>query len=166
MNQEDRNLVDWAEKLSGTDEDMALLERAQDLAHSLVRIAEIIAATPENVRFWERFFVTKALSTYAYTKAEVQEFVRVLEPHARRELGGERGLSKSFIGDSLDLLGYLGLIRFEVFAPREEVCRRIVTGTETVTRKDYTQAPEVTVEVETVEWQCIPLLASDARDGE
>jgi len=60
-----------------------------------------------------------------------------------------------------------GRIGFDVFASREQVCERVVTGTETVTTSvpdpDALAAVptvEVTETVETVEWRCTPLLAA------
>lgn len=58
-----------------------------------------------------------------------------------------------------------GIVKLEVVVTRESVCRRVVTGTETVTEKvPDPDAPlvEVTREVETVEWECEPLLAEVA----
>ncbi|MGW1680516.1 hypothetical protein [Saccharopolyspora sp. NPDC002376] len=51
---------------------------------------------------------------------------------------------------------------------RGAVCERVVTGTETVTRKVPDPSAvvpmiEVTEEVETFEWRCAPLLAADAE---
>lgn len=58
-----------------------------------------------------------------------------------------------------------GIVQLEVVVNRESVCRRVVTGTETVTETvPDPDAPlvEVTKEVDTVEWQCEPLLAEVA----
>jgi hypothetical protein len=61
----------------------------------------------------------------------------------------------------------LGGVEVYLQADREQVCERVVTGTETVTKrvKDPTllaEVPEVEVieTVETVEWVCKPILAS------
>lgn len=61
-----------------------------------------------------------------------------------------------------------GRIKVKVLAMREEVCERVVVGTETVTKtvKDpekLAEVPEVEVTetVEVVEWQCKPLLAAE-----
>jgi hypothetical protein len=60
-------------------------------------------------------------------------------------------------------------VNVHVNAQRDEVCERIVTGTETVTKKVpdpalLAEVPEVeiTEEVETVRWECKPLLAAEA----
>jgi hypothetical protein len=59
-------------------------------------------------------------------------------------------------------------VRVDAFGHREEVCERVVTGTETVTKtvpdpEALATVPtvEVTEEVETVEWVCRPLLAAE-----
>ncbi|MGW4525131.1 hypothetical protein [Amycolatopsis sp. NPDC004378] len=57
-----------------------------------------------------------------------------------------------------------GAVGIHVYAARDQVCERIVTGTETVTRRVPDPAAplvEVTEEVETVEWRCRPLLAAE-----
>jgi hypothetical protein len=61
-----------------------------------------------------------------------------------------------------------GPVGLQVYANREQVCERVVVGTETVikTVKDpvaLAAVPEVEVteEVEQVEWRCRPLLAAD-----
>lgn len=56
-----------------------------------------------------------------------------------------------------------------VLASRDEVCERVVTGTETVTKlvPDPEAPPrplvEVTETVEQIEWRCHPLLAEDGQ---
>lgn len=56
------------------------------------------------------------------------------------------------------LAGQLHGLHVQVTAGREQVCQRIVTGTTIVQRPDP-DAPLVEVEVDTVEWECTPLLA-------
>lgn len=64
--------------------------------------------------------------------------------------------------------GKLHGLNLEVWAMREAVCTRVVTGTETVTRGVLDAAAlaavpttTVTETVETVEWVCAPLLADE-----
>lgn len=61
-----------------------------------------------------------------------------------------------------------GPVAVEVYAQRDEVCERVVTGVETVTKtvpdpEALAAVPtvEVTEEVEQVEWRCRPLLATE-----
>lgn len=56
-----------------------------------------------------------------------------------------------------------GAVELSVVVNREAVCRRVVTGVETVTKIiPDPDAPlvEVTEEVEQVEWECLPLLGA------
>jgi len=57
-----------------------------------------------------------------------------------------------------------GTVGIHVYTYREEVCERVVTGTETVTKQVPDPAApliEVTEEVEQVEWRCRPLVAAE-----
>ncbi|MEV6226877.1 hypothetical protein AB0L88_03150 [Saccharopolyspora shandongensis] len=61
-----------------------------------------------------------------------------------------------------------GPFKARALGNRGKVCERVVTGTETVTRKVpdpsvVVPMVEVTEEVETFEWRCAPLLAADAE---
>lgn len=67
-------------------------------------------------------------------------------------------------GTYFDLRGNIDGFYYELTAYRDEVCERVVTGVETVTRRipdPSVTVPtvEVTDEVETVEWRCGPILA-------
>lgn len=63
-----------------------------------------------------------------------------------------------------------GPVGIHVYAARDKVCERVVTGTETVIKnvpdpEALAAVPtvEVTEEVETVEWVCRPLLATESE---
>jgi hypothetical protein len=76
-------------------------------------------------------------------------------------------IEKRVRGEDFDLKASLRGLRVQVIADRNEVCERIVTGTDTVTKEvpDPTvQVPlvEVTETVEHVEWVCRPLLSGGA----
>lgn len=65
-----------------------------------------------------------------------------------------------------------GPVTASVLSPRDSVCERVVTSTETVTKSvpdpdRLAEVPLVEVEevVETVEWICKPLLAASTEDG-
>lgn len=65
-----------------------------------------------------------------------------------------------------------GAVSLDIYAPRDQVCERVVTSTETVTKSvpdpdRLAEVPLVEVEevVETVEWVCKPLLAASTEDG-
>lgn len=81
-------------------------------------------------------------------------------------------VEKSITEQQYNLVISFGSLKAEALAAREQVCERVVVGTETVTKRvpdpaKLAEVPEVEVTetVERVEWQCRPLLASgvDAR---
>lgn len=93
-------------------------------------------------------------------RARLAEWSRAALAH-----GGK--VAKGVRDDKFEVAATFGPLRVRIIANRDEVCERIVTGTETVTRAapDPTllaEVPivEVTEEVETVEWICRPLLAA------
>ncbi|MBA2952157.1 hypothetical protein GON03_19255 [Nocardioides sp. MAH-18] len=55
-----------------------------------------------------------------------------------------------------------GGITLQIFAHRDQLCERIVTGSETVTIPAVEAQPERTEQREVVEWRCHPLLADEA----
>ena len=57
------------------------------------------------------------------------------------------------------LTGKLHGLEIELWAERDQVCRRVVTGTREVTKEIPTAVEEVTITEEIVEWVCEPLLA-------
>ena len=64
------------------------------------------------------------------------------------------------------LTAKLDVLNIQFLAPRATVCQRVVTATETVTEEvpdpaEVAKLPTIKHErtVETVEWQCVPLLA-------
>ncbi|MFJ8815459.1 hypothetical protein [Amycolatopsis thermoflava] len=66
-----------------------------------------------------------------------------------------------------------GAVTAKALAYREQVCERVVVGTETVTRTvpdpdKLAEVPqvEITETVEKVEWRCTPLLASTPDGGQ
>lgn len=70
-----------------------------------------------------------------------------------------------------NLVGSLHGLKVKVIAYRDEVCEKVVTGVETVTRKvkdpealKAVPEVEVTEEVEQVKWICRPMLADDERE--
>lgn len=72
----------------------------------------------------------------------------------------------TFENNYYTLTGKLDVLEVQFLAPRDKVCNRVVTGTETVTEElpdpaEVAKLPTVKTErtIETVEWQCVPLLA-------
>jgi len=52
-------------------------------------------------------------------------------------------------------------VELTIFADREQVCRRVVTGTETVTVPAVEAQPERVEEREIVTWECDPITADE-----
>ena len=74
--------------------------------------------------------------------------------------------TKGYRGEDFDLMGSFAGLSFNVIADRDQVCTRVVTGSEVVTREvadpeALAAVPTTTVTetVEIVEWVCEPLLA-------
>lgn len=99
------------------------------------------------------------LSVFTQTKAEAAAYARLLPGKVDKAVTDDRNYG-------FQLLGALHGLRVRVYAPREQVCERVVLGTETVTREvpdpeALAAVPTTTVTetVEKVEWRCTPLLA-------
>jgi len=59
-----------------------------------------------------------------------------------------------------------GALKLQVWAYRQEVCERVVTGTREVTTDKPTAFEQVTETVEDFEWVCKPILAEAAEAAE
>lgn len=102
------------------------------------------------------------VNTAADPKAMLAAFIRAAKQHGAKI----KKRNTDTWGGAILSWGAVGL---HIYAARDKVCERIVTGTETVTRTvpdpdALAKVPEIEVieTVETVEWICSPLLA-DAR---
>lgn len=87
---------------------------------------------------------------------ETKDDQRAVAIQIRRSLGGE--WTKEVWGDRFDLVSERDGIKLAIFTQRDQVCERIVTGTETVTIPAVEARPARTEEREVVEWRCEPLL--------
>lgn len=144
----------------------SMQDRASVLAAAVRRLADVIESAPTIVSVFEGGLdPLQGFVGYAHEdgkEAALAEFARV----ARRN-----GATVTKAGDDkwFEMVADFGALRFKAFTNREEVCERVVTGVETVTKSVpdpavVAAAPlvEVTETVETVEWVCRPLLAADA----
>jgi hypothetical protein len=102
------------------------------------------------------------LGIFVETKDEVLAWVRAMDGPVSKQYDSDG--SYDFRAE-----GALAGLNLRVYAPRGEVCERIVTGVETVTEtvpdpEALAAVPtvEVTREVEQIEWRCHPLLADEA----
>lgn len=75
-----------------------------------------------------------------------------------RAIGGKWD-KREYGGDTFYFDQTFGLLELSIYATREQVCERIVTGTETVTIAAKPAEPERVEEREIVEWRCEPILA-------
>lgn len=87
-----------------------------------------------------------------------------------RALPGRK--QKQITDEFANLVGFLRGLEIKVIAYRDEVCERITTGVETVTKKvkdpeALAAVPEVEVteEVEQYKWICRPMLADETGDA-
>lgn len=85
------------------------------------------------------------------TKEELAEIVRALPGR----------VEKQFDETVVRVTSAFGGLRVQAYSGRNEVCERIVTGTETVTVPAIEAKPERTEVREVVEWRCHPILADD-----
>lgn len=134
--------------------------RAEQVAN-LRAFADFLGANPQLRSPFdssgERFLV--CLNWTGDPKAELAAWAR-----ATSHLKPSKHYGDTYAGITIDFGG----IELYVYASREQVCDRVVTGVETVTKtvKDpemLKAVPEVeiTEQVETVEWICRPLLADE-----
>jgi len=103
---------------------------------------------------------------YGQGRAVMAETIRRLKTIATAPVGKD---FKEGGEGYLDVTVPLQALQIVLTDLRAQVCERVVTGTQTVTEEvpdpDYiAAAPKVTVtrEVESVEWNCVPILSHDA----
>lgn len=143
---------------------MTDVERAAAQAAGLRQLADMIEAHPEIDAYYLRSkAVHNALTVWLPDDAED------LAAIARAALAHGAKVDKD-IGDQLyTVVVSFGPIRARAMAMRDQVCERVVVGTEEVTEtvKDpdaLAKVPEieVTEEREIIEWRCTPLLEATA----
>jgi hypothetical protein len=134
------------------------IERRSSYTAGLRALADILDAHPELPLPYSG--TAAPIAVFAYDREHVATFARLL-PGTVEKVYEDDDLTFGF-----RLCGQFGGVKFEVIAPRAEVCTRVVTGTREVTRevpdpKALAAVPTTTVTetVEDVEWVCSPLLA-------
>lgn len=139
---------------------------AAEYAAGLRAMADMIQAHPELAVNLDYTQLRRGINVYPYgdnPRATLAEFARAGKAHGAV-------VTKETLGEDdryFSVILRWGPVALDVFAERTEVCERVVTGTETVTRMvpdPAVEVPlvEVTEEVERVEWRCSPLLAEAA----
>lgn len=133
-----------------------LAAHPEAMAHAaaLRALADIVEAVPSAHRY------TTITGFFASDRAELGRITRAA-------LAAGATVEKAAGEHNFTLTIGLGPLKVSALASRGDVCERVVTATETVTRSvpdpAYIAEPVPTVEitetVETVEWRCSPLLA-------
>lgn len=78
----------------------------------------------------------------------------------RKAIGGT--WTKNPWGDRFDFMRKHGDLTLQILAERDQMCERVVVGTETITIPAVEAQPERTEEREVVEWRCDPVLTDEA----
>lgn len=136
---------------------------AAQQAAGLRALADMIDAHPEVAELIRFSGLERLLAPVGST----DDAVMVMADLIRKAKARGATVTKSAEDDWFNVHVAWGPVGIQVYAAREEVCERVVTGTETVTKtvKDparLAEVPEieVTETVETVEWVCRPILAA------
>lgn len=127
------------------------------VAADLRRLADMVEGSPDVFEMFRYAFY--GINVFPDGKDKMAAFVRAGLKHGAK-------VDKKFNDTWFSAVVTFDSVSVEGNAHREEVCERVVVGTETVTKtvKDpeaLAAVPEIEVseEVETVEWRCGPLLA-------
>jgi hypothetical protein len=131
----------------------------ESMAANLRRLAEFIESEPDQ---FEKFrYAFHQINVFVDNQQDMAVF-------ARAGLKHRATVEKDGSDDWFTVKLHFGEVVVHVNAHRDQVCERVVVGTETVTKtvKDpeaLAAVPdiEVTEEVERFEWKCRPLLAED-----
>ncbi len=136
------------------------VELAQQQAAGLRALADLIESNPD-LGEKMRYCGVDNIHVPVDDKTTMAAFIRAGKRHGAT-------ITKNAMGKWFMVNIGWGPVGLDVFAAREEVCERVVVGTETVTEtvKDpdlLAQVPdvEITTEREVVEWRCHPILADN-----
>lgn len=139
--------------------DVVATETAKRSAYTagLRAIADLLDTHPELPLPYDG--TTTAITVFAYDREHVATFARLLPGPVEKVYEDDPTFG-------FRLNAHVGAVRFQVVAPRAEVCTRVVKGTREITREVPDPAAlaavpmtTVTETVEDVEWVCSPLLA-------
>lgn len=108
------------------------------------------------------------MSGYVFTAEPITAFIRAAARHGAKIVKDYPGISDRHFSAYAH---FGGDVTMRLHTTRDQVCERVVVGTETVTKRvpdpaKLAEVPEIeiTETIDKVEWQCKPLLASGA-DG-
>ena len=132
-------------------------------AEGLRALADMVEASPEIAPLGEYCMQT----LYVFSARSAEDHAMVTRAALRHGAKVDKDIGEELYNLSLSFAG--GAVVAKVLANRSDVCERVVTGTETVTKtvpdpERLAEVPtvEVTETVEHVEWVCRPLLAAEA----
>lgn len=152
-----------------TENDRTATEQDRDLAQNLTAglrdLAQFIETYPELAGGFQHALMSSGISAHlrAEDKAALQGWYA--KAAARHGAKVDKDIDDQWHNLTVT---FVGGVRVAVLAYRDEVCERVITGVETVTKQvpdpeKLAAVPlvEVTEEVEQVDWVCRPLLASE-----
>lgn len=161
MPEQDR--ISAAETASTAEEQQA--KHAAEITAGLRAVADLLEEVPAAATILAG---TKLLVPVMHESDPVALLAAIARAGAAQ--GGK--VSKSYETKYANVDVTFGPVVLQAYADREQVCERVVVGTETVTKKvkdpkALAAVPEieVTEEVEQVEWRCRPLLAGESGAG-
>ena len=88
-----------------------------------------------------------------------QSIPDIITKAMRAGLQNSGKVKKNYASDTFTLTFTFGELNYKILCDREEVCERIVTGTQEVTESVAVKWEDQTRTKETVTWKCHPLLA-------
>lgn len=134
---------------------------AAQQAAGLRALAEFIEKHPEVADGLSHTLMTSGINMHLRAEDKAAELGQIARLAARAGATVDKEIDDVWH----NLVVRFGAVKVHVLAYRGEVCERVVTGVQTVTRKvpdpkALAEVPEVEVaeEVERVEWVCRPLL--------
>lgn len=141
------------------------VQQASQMAAGLRQVADFVEQNPDLAGGFEHTLVTTGMNVHLRADDRAAQLGQYAQAAARHGAKVTKEVDDQWHNVVLDFGG----VKVRVLAYRSEVCERVVTGTETVTKSvpdpdvlATVPTVEVTEIVETVEWVCKPLLAADA----
>lgn len=151
-----------------SDKAQSAITKARAIGDGWRAASEFLKANPD---------IAEAADTYdhAILICLIDDVMARLADYVRRGKAAGAKVEKHYTNDYGGAKLWFGPVYVEVYATRDEVCTRVVTGTTEVTEEvpdpeALAAVPKVTVTrtEELVEWQCHPILSASipSQDGE
>lgn len=162
----DEPAIPLAEALAGAEEKRAARKLAGEQAAGLRALADMIEANPDVAHLL--LLAVDSMSAYVTTAEDMAAFTRAAA-------AAKATVTKDYPKDAdrhMSVTAGFGPVAVRLHTTRDVVCKRVVTGVETVTKTVPDPAllaavplVDVTEEVEQVRWECRPLLAAESTVG-